>query len=203
VVCAIKKHIHRAGWIVAVLLALGMVSIGLSDCASSLPKSERVAKSAWPNFDAAKSAFDKVQPGLTTVAELREMGFDPFASANIKVLNYLDVTRRFLSSDVIKLADLDPAVRECIGVREACDGYEINLERIHRKRTGSVFLDLFNFKRITRETGWRFTGLFLIRDGRVSYKLWSGEPSIDRRLGTANPWGPLQEPADVLKGQIN
>jgi hypothetical protein len=75
-------------------------------------------------------------------------------------------------------------------------------ERIHRKRTGSAFLDLLNFRRRTHETGWKFKALFVIHHNLVVYKLWSGIPKIDRRSGAENPLGPIQEPTDVIKSQI-
>jgi hypothetical protein len=141
-------------------------------------------------------------PNTTTVADLHAIGFDPYTVPNVQVLSYLDVMRHFLTSDAIKPTDLDPAVRECIRVRLSCTGYRVNLERLYRERKGSAFLDLLNFRRQTFETGWNFSALFIIQGGRVTYKLWSGMPKIDRRLETDNPLGPVQEPADVIRNRL-
>jgi hypothetical protein len=100
------------------------------------------------------------------------MGFDPFRSANVRVLTYLDLMRQFLTSDAIKPADLDPAVQRCLAVRDFCVGYHIALERINRERKGSALADLLNFRRQTHETGWSFSALFLMQNGKVVYKLW-------------------------------
>jgi hypothetical protein len=177
-------------------------SVALVDCSGSLPKSERVTKSTWPTFAAAKSAYDQVRPGLTTVTALQEMGYDPYTETNLRILNYLDITGQFLSGDSRTAAGLPLAVQSCLAARSACMGYEVNLQRIHRQRKGSAFLDLLNFRRRTHETGWKFKALFVIHHELVVYKLWSGMPKIDRRLDTKNPLGPVQEPTDVIKRQI-
>jgi hypothetical protein len=189
-------------WTAATVVALLAGSVALVDCEGSLPTSERVTKSTWPTFAAAKSAYDEVKPGLTNVDALRRMGYDPYGGTNIQILSYLDITRQFLSGDSRTAAGVPLAVQSCLAAQGACMGYEVNLERIHRKRTGSAFLDLLNFRRRTHETGWKFKALFVIHHNLVVYKLWSGIPKIDRRTGAENPLGPIQEPTDVIKSQI-
>lgn len=174
----------------------------LSDCARSLPTSQRLTRSTWASFDDAKAAYDKVVPGQTTVAALRALGIDPYANANITVLSYLDISRRFLAGDAVRLDQLPASVRACIEAQDACSGYEIALQHIYRERKGNTLADLLNFRRETYETGWTFNGLFVLHDGLVVYKLWSGMPKIDRWLGTDNPLGPVQEPADIIKRQL-
>jgi len=183
-------------------LVVAVLGFVLSGCANALPTSENLTKSPWANFDEVKAAYDKVEPGRTTADMLRASGFDPYASPNVRVLNYLDVMRHFLSGDAIRINDLHPAVQTCIRAREACSAYSLSLEHLHRERKGSAMLDLFNFRRQTHETGWRFAALFVLHNGVVSYKLWSGMPRIDRRLQHDNPLGPVQEPADIIRGQM-
>ena len=195
----IGRKITRSG---AALALLAVVSIALADCGGFLPKSERMTKSTWPTFAAAKAAYDKVQPGVTMIGGLHRMGYDPYSGVNIRILSYLDVTRRFMGRDSTAQAKLPAAVQACIQAQDACMGYEVNLERIRKERKGSAIADMFNFHRDTHETGWKFKALFVIHQGLVVYKLWSGIPKIDRRSGAHNPLGPLQEPADVLKRQI-
>lgn len=184
------------------MVALVAGSLALVDCAGSLPRSERVTKSTWATFAAAKSAYDEVKPGVTKVEDLRRMGYDPYGGTNIQLLSYLDVTRRFLAGDSRTFSSLPLAVQTCLGAQSVCMGYEVNLQKIHRQRKGSAFLDLLNFRRRTHETGWKFKALFVIHHNLVVYKLWSGIPKIDRRSGADNPLGPIQEPTDVLKNQI-
>lgn len=175
----------------------------LSACGGgALPKSESVTQSRWPDFAAVMADYEKVVPGATTSAELRALGFDPLAAPNMRVLNYLDIMRHFLTTDAIKPSDLDPAVQRCIGAREGCTAYHVLLERIDRERKGSAVSDLFNFQRYTHETGWSFSALFILQDDRVTYKLWSGMPRIDRRMRQENPLGPVQEPASIIRNQL-
>lgn len=62
--------------------------------------------------------------------------------------------------------------------------------------------DLFNFHRQTYETGWNFSALFILLDGKVTYKLWSGIPKIDRQMKQDNPLGPVPEPASILRDRL-
>ena len=186
------------------IAAIALVAVvALSGCGGGpLPRSEIVTRSPWKTFDEAKAAYDRVTPGLTTMEQFRAAGFDPISGHNLRVLSYLDVMRHFLTTDAIKTADLDPAVQRCIAARDGCTGYVVALENIQRQRQGSAMADLFNFNRDTRETGWSFSGLFLMQGGVVTYKLWSGMPRIDRRIQQENPLGPVQEPATILRDRV-
>lgn len=185
----------------SVLLAATVLSV--SACGgSALPKSESVTRSLWRSFDEVKSAYDRIVPGTTTIEELRAAGFDPFKNANMRVLNHLDLLRHFLPTDAIKPTDLDPALQRCFAAREHCMGYQISLERIDRERKGSALADLLNFHRQTHETGWSFSALFVMENGNVVYKLWSGVPRIDRLIDQDNPLGPVQEPASIIRQQL-
>ena len=57
-------------------------------------------------------------------------------------------------------------------------------------------LDSLNFKRRTEISGWRFTGLIVLKDDLVVYKLWGGQPSIKESEETRNPLGPFQGVAE-------
>jgi len=127
------------------------------------------------------------------------MGLEPHSSPNIKLLTYLDVITRFLPNQSITLNDVPPDIRSCIESRDCCQAYELNLVMTRSKREGNLVLDVFNFKKKTHITGWTFTGLIIIKDGMVTYKLISGEPSVNRMEKKLRPLGPLQE----LDGMLN
>ena len=59
----------------------------------------------------------------TTVEDLKELGFDPFENPNIRVLNYLEITQRFIPNASIRLVDLHPAIRACLEAKTACQGW--------------------------------------------------------------------------------
>ena len=101
----------------------------------------------------------------------------------------------------IKKEDLDQGIQACIDARINCRAYEIKLQNILRKRYGNVFLDVFNFRRRTHETGWEFEALIVMVNGTVVYKIWGGTPVIDESREIKNPLGPLQDPTDILKGR--
>ena len=71
--------------IVVSLFALGW----LASCSSLLPKSKEVTASPWQSYQAAQETFDKIVPGHTTIAELRQMSLDPTSNPNIAIANPL------------------------------------------------------------------------------------------------------------------
>jgi hypothetical protein len=162
-------------------------------CSGLLPTVEQTVDSRWDSYEATRQSFDRIAPGRTTVAELRTLGFDPFENSNIRVLNYLDVTQRFIPNASIRLSDLDPAIRACLKTTTACRGYELSPKELHRKRHGNVLLDVFNFRRKTTTTGWTFDGLIVLEGDLVVYKLEGGQPRVLEQEDKKNPLGPLQD----------
>lgn len=164
----------------------------LAGCGSMLPTEKTIVKSPWGSFDAAKAAFDKITPYETTADDLKGLGFDPYTTPNISILNYLDI---------MKLFDYDPehedslaeGIRSCLAAKELCHAYDVEAADIKRKRTGSVFLDMFKFKRKTYSSGWRFKALIFMIDGQVVYKMWGGKPIVDEFEEKKKPLGPLQD----------
>ncbi|OUR85481.1 hypothetical protein A9Q85_07935 [Cycloclasticus sp. 44_32_T64] len=164
----------------------------LSACGSPLPRTEEITKSPWDSFNAVMSAYDQVILKQTTVKELKKLGFDPYSTPNVKILSYLDVIRKFMPTNSVKLEHLPVSVRDCLAKQEACIAYEAHPGIIKRKRVGGMFKDLLGFKRKTLETGWRFDALIVLDNGVAVYKIWSGVPFMDSEKSRKNPLGPLQ-----------
>ena len=162
-------------------------------CSSMLTSGQHSAKTPWPDFAAAKAAFDRIEPGRTTLADLRRLGFDPYGNANVRILNYLDIQNRFLTNPSLRVEDLPAPVRSSLAARERALAYEVDLCITQSHRYGNVALDMLAFDRQTRETGWSFKALVLLEHDRVTYKLWSGEPNVDRLQRKKQPLGPFQE----------
>ena len=51
-------------------------------CSSLLPRSEENTGSAWTSYQEAQKAFDLIEPGVTTIADLRAMSLDPAKFVN-------------------------------------------------------------------------------------------------------------------------
>ena len=153
----------------------------------------------WENFDEAEAAFKKIIPHKTRVEDLKALGFDPHTTPNIKILNYLDIIQRFVPNSSIRIEDLHPDVRSCIELKEACMGYELDLDIIRKKRFGSLALDMTGFAKQTQIYGWDYKALLLIKDGVVVYKLRSGQPSIDKIERKIRPLGPVQEVDGLIR----
>jgi hypothetical protein len=171
-------------------------------CSSMLPRSTETTESPWDSYADVQATFNLIEPGYTTSEELAFLHLDPATNANIGILNYSDVLRRFLINPSVTLADLDHGVRECISAKIDCRGYEINQSSVQKHRNGSFWLDFLGFRKETHTAGWRFNGLILLKDGVVIYKLTGGQPSILQQEKTTTPLGPVQGVGDRLFGAL-
>ncbi len=166
----------------------------LQGCASLLPSSKDVTNSRWNSFDQAKSAYEKIVPNRTTFEDLKDLGFNPDNTPNITIMNYLEVAK---AVQPIRKEDLDNGLAVCLDAKDACRAYQFGLKNINGKRYGNFWLDLLNFRRNTRLTGWKFNSLIVIVNDIVTYKVWSGNPQVEETLEQKNPLGPFQDAATV------
>ena len=163
----------------------------LYGCASQLPESNKVSKSPWETFEECKDDYEKITLYKTTMKDLKDLGFDPFTTPNIKVLNHLSVLKMF-NYDPDHKEDFPKGVLECIEAREECSVYDITINHINTKRTGPFFKDFLNFKRVSVSSGWIFKSLIIVNNDLVVFKLWGGTPKVDEVDVKKNPLGPLQ-----------
>lgn len=170
------------------LLATAM----LPACGSLLPTHQEQALQPWKTFDAAKASYDKIEPDVTDLETVRTLGFDPFNTPNMKILNHAQVVQAAVPQPVQDESLMPPGILECIKAREACQGYLMEPTRLNRKRVGNFLLDFMNFRRKTITTGWKFGALIVVVGNKVVYKQWSGSPNIMEETVQRNPLGPLQ-----------
>lgn len=173
------------------LIALLPALLACLGCSGLLPKSTSVTKTPWATYREAQLNFDKIVPGKTTFAELKDLQLDPEANPNIVILNYSDILMRFLPNASISMADLDTGVRECITAKTVCRGYTINQKTVFRNREGNFLADVLGFRRETVVTGWSFNGLVLLKADVVVYKLTGGQPQILEHENVNSPLGPF------------
>ena len=173
--------------------ALALAAIcALSGCSALLPSTQTVQPGSWASYGEAQKTFDAIQLRRTTQADLKLLNIDPYASANVAILNYNDVSRRFLpDTGAVTLGDLDPNIQLCLKVKTACTAWQVHQEWRDTQHTGNFFLELFGFKQKTDTRGWSFDGLLLMHDDVVIYKLAGGQPSIREHEEKSNPLGPL------------
>lgn len=164
----------------------------LAGCASLLPKGSSETPSGFDSFEAAREALERVEPYQTTVAQLRDFGFDVQASANVRLIPYPEVIGRLAPNQNVPLEMLDRGIRDCIEARQACKAYEFTWGRTVSKREGNFWLDFLNFRRRTETSGWHFQGLVVVRNGVVLFRNHGGEPQIRQTERKTNPLGPLQ-----------
>lgn len=187
-----NSHIKKTKVKWNIALAVFSISLFISACSGSLPKSEDKTKSPWRTFDEAYTAYEKIIINESTTEDLRKLGFDPYITANVRILSYLDVLVKFMPTNSVQMDQLPISVQKCLAKQKACKAYEAHPGTIKRKRVGNAFLDLLSFKRQTIETGWRFNALIVLDDDVAIYKVWSGIPMVDSERFRRNPLGPLQ-----------
>ena len=171
-----------------------------------LPKSKETSGapgSGWQSYQDAQQTFDRIVPGKTTAAELAGMKLDPRANPNITILPRYEVMSRFIVNQTVTVNDLDEGVRLCIEARENCRALEVNQTASQKKRVGNAALDMAKMYRETQTTGWRFTGLILIKDGVVVYKLTGGMPSSHEVAANQDNLAPLQSLSSKLNALNN
>lgn len=174
-------------------LVLGLTS----GCSGMLPVAKTTDETRWESFEQVKASFDQIIPLETTKPDLQRLGFDPYQTSNIQILNYLAIINKFMPNTNITKADLPPGLQGCMEAKDTCVAYEMKTQNLKSQRHGNLFLDLLRFKRQAHQTGWRFTAFIVLVDDLVVYKLWDGQPRIEGEVYKKNPLGPFQEPADL------
>lgn len=174
------------------LLVSAMLVLGACH-AHILPQQHELAITSFHTFDQTRTGYDKVVVNQTSIADLKALGFDPDRSANIQQITYLDVVQAFLPRQDMPFSTVPTSVQTCIAAQNRCIGYLVAPKVSDSARTGSIFLDFFNFRRRTEMKGWTASSMFVLLDGVVIYKLWSGEPNIHTISTHVNPLGPAQD----------
>ena len=164
-------------------------------CSSLLPKSQETSgtpSTAWQSYQDAEQTFGKIAPGKTTVAELATMKLDPRTNPNIRIMPRYEVMQHFVVNHTVTMDDLDAGVRDCLTADTHCVGWQIDQTATQKKRNGNAVADFLRLRRETHSSGWHFTGLLLIKDGVVLYKLCGGQPMIHEITESEDALGPLQ-----------
>ncbi len=171
----------------------------LCACSVMLPEAKQDIRTPWPDFDSARSSYDQISPYVSDMAAVRKLGFDPYKTPNMQVLNQAQVVSAVLPSPLQGEASIPRGIADCMRAQQACVGYLMEPSKIEQKRVGNFFLDFLNFKRHTVTTGWKFSALIVVIDERVVYKQWTGQPHIESTDQRTNPLGPLQSMGETMK----
>ncbi|MBE9562622.1 MAG: hypothetical protein IMF12_07150 [Proteobacteria bacterium] len=174
-------------------IIISICILAITGCTGMLPSIKQTTNSPWKTFEEAKDSFDKIEANKTTSNDLKNFGFDPFETPNVKLITYLELIEKFMPNQSIRMEDLDAGVQQCLKARELCQGYEVTPKIINSKRYGNVFLDLFNFRRKNITRGWIFNALIVLKENLVVHKVWGGEPNVSEIEDKRNPLGPLQD----------
>lgn len=196
----LRAFFGRAGTGRAIACALAILVAG---CAALLPKASNQVESPWKSYEEAHAAVLRIVPFKSTLANLKAMGFDPFVTPNVQLLNFSDIVLRFPLGANLPMDKLDPGLRACFEAGSKCDGYAITLRETRRDRVGNFWLDSLKFLRVTEVTGWSFNALVLLVDDRVVYVIHGGQPHIREQEVNKQPLGPIQGWGDIVPGLLN
>lgn len=161
-------------------------------CSTLLPSSRTEVVSDWGSYDDAVTSLATFAPYTSTRQSVHAQGLEPSRNPAITVLHFADVLQRFAAATLIKPEDVDRGIRDCLQAGKQCNGYAIAVEKLHRQRIGSFWLDSLNFRRETVTTGWRVDALLVFVDDALVYQLVGGRPAINEVDLRRNPLGPLQ-----------
>ena len=147
-----------------VMCSIILLSVG---CSSLLPKKHTVTHSQWESYQQLATVIDHIHAGQT-LDDLKLLGIDVHSTENIEHLTHLDIAKRFGLIGGKKDASLKTpdGVQLMLDAAEKGRGYELTIEHTAQTRTGSFWKDFLNFKRITKETGWRYS-ILIITNPRV------------------------------------
>ena len=171
----------------------------LCACSGMLPKARQGVSNPWHDFEGAKKSFDQIEPFKTDLNAVHQLGFDPFNTANVQVLNQAQVVNAVLPSALQDRSAIPRGMQDCMTAQQACVGYLMEPSQIDQQRVGNFMLDFLNFRRDTLTTGWKFSALIVVVDNTVVYKQWNGQPRIESTDHRTNPLGPLQGMGESLK----
>ena len=167
---------------------------------SPFSSNESVSVSPWESYEQMRGVFDKVNPYQTTREDLKSLNIDPVQIPNVAYLNGVAVRNMFLNNTTTRLEDLPKGIQECLKDFEDCYGFQYKYQNIRTKGEGNIFLRWLKFKKETRTQGPDVIFQVFFRENLVVYKQWGGTPTTNQYILEKNPFGPLQEPWDVMLG---
>jgi len=177
------------------LIIVFMMTVSFSGCAALLPHSTSVTHSPWKSYKEVVNAYNTVVIYKSTVTDIKKVGFNIYSTSNLKVLSFVDIAA---ATSTLELKDMGRGITKCLKVRDFCSGYIFEPQVAKTDRVGNFWLDILNFKRKSRDSGWKFKATFLIVDSVVVEKYWYGEPLINLEKTIVNPLGPFQEIGNII-----
>ena len=164
----------------------------LASCAALLPTSKVEVQTPWRDYTEAQALFGKIAVNHTRAEDLKALGIDAASVPNIAQLNHADLLRRFADGPAMDIDMIDEGLRACLRKHQKCTAIEIEESHLQRERIGNFWLDFLNFRRETKISGGKFDAFFVLDDGLVVYKVWSGKPMVRELEESRNPLGPFQ-----------
>jgi hypothetical protein len=173
-----------------ILIALLAAAAG---CKSLLPAGAATTPLLpWSSYAEAAGAIEGIVPYQTTREQLHDQHIDPALNPSITILSYTDLLQRIPAVSAVAPEHLDRGIADCLNAGKRCTAYSISVSQVDTHRIGNFWLDILNFKRQTRTTGWSFNALIIFVDDLAVFALAGGQPNIDSEQVTRNPLGPLQ-----------
>lgn len=177
------------------LIIVLLTSAIFAGCAALLPHSSSVTNSPWKSYKEVVNAYNSVVINKSTISDIKKVGFNIYSTSNLKILSFVDIAA---ATSTLELKDMGGGITQCLKVRDLCSGYIFEPQVAKSDRIGNFWLDIMNFKRKTKESGWKFKATFLIVNSVIVDKFWYGEPLINLDKTVVNPLGPFQELGNII-----
>lgn len=181
----------------------------LIGCAALMPSGSQqsyITAPRWNSYDQFAESSAKIILGQTTLAQMKESGFDPKVLPNTEVIKDVRLTLLPRKSDSVEL--LPKEAQACYRNFMKCVGFAFIVERVDTRGEGSVALRVVNIKKKDIMTGWqaKFDVYVLARkyiedgfidgtlngeDQIVVFMLLGGKPNIQQVNFKNTPLGPL------------
>ena len=175
-------------------IAIVAIAVMTTGCSSMLPKRTTVTHNQWSQYSQVSNIGTSIRAGQS-LDDLKGLGVDVNNTKNIQHLTHLDIAKRFglIGGQKDRSLKTPQGVQRMLDAAEIGRGYELTVQNTEQTREGNFWRDFLNFKRITRETGWKYSILIIAVDDEVAYILHKGNPNINTVTTEKNPLGPFQK----------
>lgn len=201
-----------------IFFAICAVLLSSSGCAALLPREhEQINNLPFASIQDAAKAYDAVNPGYTTLPQLKKLGFNP-AWPGTKIIDYIATRDMYVGPNPsITIQKLPLGVQECINTKGTCETSISPYDVKNSKAEGNFLLNKFGVRETTHITGSE--GLFIFSYAPckdvpdvaackvdpaatvVLYKrLTDYSPNIDKTQKKVDPFGIVSNIGGIIVG---
>lgn len=158
-----------------------------------MPSETNLDALPWKSYEEAESSFSKIERNKTTVAELKNLGFDT-GGKGVTILDAFTIRDILLGANSsFKIENLPQTLQEYLKDLDDCAGFKFEGKFSTTTPRGDLFRRLFKFKKVDVESTWSYEGWVFIEksSGVIVYTRWIGRKPSDQVRTKTDPLGPF------------